>query len=101
MLIRAAAASAEIWALWRDAIRRTLLNFDQLCFGELLLFPDDFGRNQLMFNRVRNKDSLALVPRYAFPTKSNVFDFQIDNAHIINTLLQLGVSDNDTGIKLL
>jgi len=42
-----------------------------------------------------------LVPRYAFPTKSNVFDFQIDNAHIINTLLQLGVSDNDTGIKLL
>src|SRR6516164_11012282 len=30
VLIRAAAASAEIRALWRDTIRRTFLNFDQL-----------------------------------------------------------------------
>src|SRR5213592_4300771 len=59
VLIRAAAASAEIWALRRDAIRRTLLKFDQLCFGELLLFPDDFGRNHLAVNRVRNKDRFA------------------------------------------
>src|SRR5262249_40460084 len=32
VLICAAAASAEIWALWRHAIGRTLFNFDQLCF---------------------------------------------------------------------
>ena len=101
VLIGAAAASAEIRALGRDAIRRTLLNFHQICFGELLFFPDDFSRNQLSLNRVRNKDCLALLPRHAFPAKSNVFDFQIDNAHIINTLLQLGASDNDTSIKLL
>src|SRR6476646_12125444 len=54
MLIRAAATSAEIRALWRDAIRRTLLNFDRFCFGELLLFPDDFGGNHLALNGVRN-----------------------------------------------
>src|SRR5262245_50100401 len=39
MLIRAAAASAEIWTLWRYTIGRTLFNFDQLCFRELFLFP--------------------------------------------------------------
>src|SRR5262249_7500108 len=39
VLIRAAAASTEIRTLRRDAVRRTLLNFDQLCFCELLLLP--------------------------------------------------------------
>src|SRR3954451_2734938 len=65
VLISTAAASAEIWALWRDAIWRTLVNVDQLCFSELLLFPDDFSRNQLLLNRVRNKDSFALLSGHA------------------------------------
>src|SRR5215831_1644348 len=56
VLIRAAAASTEIWASWRDAIRGTLLNFDQVCFSKLRLVPDDFRRNKLPLNRVRNKD---------------------------------------------
>src|SRR4051812_40276637 len=101
MLICAAAASAKISALWRHAIRRTLLNVDQFRFGELFLFAHDFGRNDFALNRVRNKHSLTLLPRHTFPTKSDVLYFQIDQAHIINTLLQLVVSDNDIGIKLL
>ena len=75
VLIRAAAASAEIWALWRDAIRRTLLNFDQLCFGELLLFPDDFGGNQFALNGVRNKNGFALFPSDAFSAERDVLNF--------------------------
>src|SRR5215475_11754127 len=78
VLIGAAAASAEIWALWRDAIGRTLFNFDQLCFGELLLFPYDFGRNHLVLNGVRNKNGFALFSRDAFSAERHVFDFQIN-----------------------
>jgi hypothetical protein len=74
VLIRAAAASAEIRALWRDAIRRTLLNFDQICFGELLLFADDFGRNQFALNGVRNKNGFALFSRDAFSAERDVPD---------------------------
>jgi hypothetical protein len=92
MLIRAAAASTEIFALWRDAIRRTLLNINQICFGELLLFPDDFGGNRFAFNGVRNKNSLALFPSDAFSAERDVLNFQINNAHLISTLLPLGVS---------
>src|SRR5438874_6327889 len=72
VLIRAAAASAEIWALWRDAIRRTPLNFHQLCFRELLLFPHDFGGNDFAFNGVRNKDGFALLPSDAISAKRDV-----------------------------
>jgi hypothetical protein len=75
VLIRAAAASAEIWALWRDTIRRTLLNFDHLCFGELLLFPHDFGGNRLSFNGVRDKNGFALFPTDALSAKRNVLNF--------------------------
>src|SRR5438270_3910131 len=81
MLISAATASAEIWALRRDAIRGTLLNFEQLCFGELFLFPDNFRRNKLVLHRVRNKNGFALFPRDAFSAEGDVFDFQINNAH--------------------
>src|SRR2546430_12062743 len=95
MLIRAAAASAEIWALWRDAIRRTLLNFDQICFGELLLFPDDFGGNQFALNGVRNKNGFALFPSDAFSAERDVLNFQINKPHFIINLLQLSLSAND------
>ena len=74
VLIRAAAASAEIWALWRDAIRRTLFNFDQLCFGELLLFPDDFGGNHLALNGVRNKNGFALFPSDTLSAERDVLN---------------------------
>src|SRR5213083_515948 len=95
MMIRAAAASAEIWALWRDAIRRTLLNFDQICFGELLLFPDDFGGNQFALNGVRNKNGFALFPSDAFSAERDVLNFQIREAHFTNTPFQLAVSANE------
>jgi hypothetical protein len=95
MLIRAATASAEIRALWRDAIRRTLLNFNQICFGELLLFPHDFGGNQFALNGVRNKNGFALFPSDAFSAERDVLNFQINKSHFITNLLQLGVSAND------
>ena len=53
VLIRAAAASAEIWALWRDAIRRTFLNFDQLCFGRTASFPGRFRRKPFRLRSCR------------------------------------------------
>src|SRR5512133_1208597 len=86
MLICAATASAEIRALWRDAIRGTLLNFDQICFGVLLLFPDDFCGNRFAFDRVGNKDGLALLPRHAFSPERDVLNFQIDNAHVLSNI---------------
>jgi hypothetical protein len=95
MLIRAATASAEIRALWRDAIRRTLLNFNQISFGELLLFPHDFGGNQFALNGVRNKNGFALFPSDAFSAERDVLNFQINKSHFITNLLQLSVSAND------
>jgi hypothetical protein len=92
MLICASAASAEILTFWRDAIRRALSNFDQLCFGELVLFPYDFGRNQFAFNGVRNKNSFALFPGNALSPKRDVLNFQINKPHLINTLLQPGAT---------
>ena len=87
VLIRAAAASAEIWALWRDAIGRTLFNFDQLCFRKLLLFPHDFGRNYLVLNGVSNKNGFAMFASDTLSAKRDIFNLQITEAHVINTLL--------------
>jgi hypothetical protein len=87
MLIRAAAASTEIWASWSNPMRGTFLNLDQVCFGKLRLFPDDFRRNKFALNRVRNKDHFALFPRDTLPAESDVLDQQINKAHFINTLL--------------
>src|SRR5689334_5367180 len=84
VLIRAAAACAEIRALWRDAIRRMLFKFDQLCFGELFLFPHDFGGNHLALDGVGNKNSFAPFSPDTFSAEGDVFDSQIDNAHSIN-----------------
>src|SRR5258708_25107771 len=81
MLIRAATASAEIRALWRDAIRRTLPNLSQIRFGELLLFPHDFGGNQFALNGVRNKNGFALFPSDAFSAEPDVLNFQINKSH--------------------
>jgi hypothetical protein len=87
VLVRAAPASGEIRALWRYAIRRILKNFYKLCFGELLFFPHDFGRNHLAFNGVRNKNGFALFPTDALPAKRDVFNFQITKTHLIKILL--------------
>jgi hypothetical protein len=87
MLIRAAAASTEIWASWNNPMRGTLLNLDQVCFGKPRFFPDDFRRNKFALNRVRNKDHFPLFPRNTFSAESDVFDSQINKAHFINTPL--------------
>jgi hypothetical protein len=72
-------------------MRRAFLDLDQFRFGELFFLAHDFARNELALDRVRNKDGFALFSRDAFSAKSNIFDFQIDKTHLINTLLQLGV----------
>jgi hypothetical protein len=83
MLISASTASAEIWALRRHAIRGTLPNGDQLCFGELLFFADDFRRDKLVLYRVRNKNGFAQLPRDALSPEGDVFDFQINKPHLM------------------
>jgi hypothetical protein len=80
VLKRAAAAAAEIWARWRNAVRRTFLHVDQLRFGELFFLAHDLGRNGFVLDRVRDKDSFALFPRDALPAERDVLDFKIDNA---------------------
>src|SRR6476620_11311107 len=80
ILIPAAAASAEIRADCGDAIKRTPLQINQICFGELLLFADDFSGNRFALNGVRNKNSFALFPSDAFPSERNVLNFQLDGA---------------------
>src|SRR5437667_1007654 len=96
VLVNASAAPAEIGTLWFHAMRRTLLHLDQFRFGKLLFLPHDFGRNELAFDSVRNKDSLTLLSRDAFSAESDVFDFQTDKPHLIDILLQLGGPANQT-----
>jgi len=81
VLIRAAAASAEILARWRDAMPGTLLNFDQLRLSELFFLAHDFGGNYFTLNGVRNKDRFALFPPDTFSAESDILDSHIDHAH--------------------
>src|SRR4029077_7134501 len=81
VLVCAPAAMAKIRALRCHAIRGAFLNFQQLCLGELFFLSHDLGRNEFALNGVRNEDSLPLLASDPFSAESNVFDFQIDNAH--------------------
>src|SRR6266404_9127797 len=74
VLVSASSASAEIRTLRRYAMRRHFLDFDQFRFGKLLFLADDFGRNHLALNSVRDKDSFAVFSRDAFSAESDVFD---------------------------
>src|SRR5436190_1137753 len=85
VLVSASPAPAEVGTLWFHTIRRVLLYFDQLRFGELLFLAHDLGGNDLAFDGVRNEHGLPLLASDAFPAESNVFDFQIDNAHATNS----------------
>jgi hypothetical protein len=87
VLVSASATAAEIGTLWFNAIRRVLLYFDELRFGELFFLAHDFRRNNLALDDVGDEDRLPLVASDTFPAKSDVFNFQIDNAHVINTLV--------------
>src|SRR6266516_3754959 len=74
VLVSASSASAEIRTLRRYAMRRHFLDFDQFRFGKLLFLADDFGRNDLALNSVRDKDSFAVFSRDALSAESDVFD---------------------------
>jgi len=75
VLIGAAAATAKVWALWRNAMRRAFFNIDKFCFGELVFVAHDLGGNGFAIDRIRDKDGFALFPSDAFSAESNVFDF--------------------------
>jgi hypothetical protein len=81
VLVCASAAMAKIRALRCDAMRGAFLNFHQLRPGELFFFAHDLGRNEFALNGVRNEDSLPMLASDPFSTESDVFDFQINNAH--------------------
>ena len=82
VLVCASAASTKIRALRCDAMRRAFLNFNQFRLGELLFLANDLSGNQFALDRVWNEGSLPLLASDSFPAKSDVFNFQIDNAHI-------------------
>jgi hypothetical protein len=42
-----------------------------------------------------------LFPRDSFSAKRDVLDFQVDDAHFINTVLQLGAPANETLLTAL
>src|SRR5438874_4834009 len=81
VLVCASAASAEIGALRCDAMRGAFLNIHQFRLGELFFLAHDLSGNQFALDRVWNEDSLPLLASDPFPAKSDVFNFQIDNAH--------------------
>src|SRR5206468_113695 len=85
VLVSASPTPAEIRTLRFHTIRRALLHFDQFRFGELFFLAHDLGGNDLAFDGVRNKYGLPLLASDAFPAESNVFDFQIDNAHVTSS----------------
>ena len=75
VLIRAAAAAAEIGTLRLDAMQRAFLEIDKFRLRELLFLAHNFGRDGLSLNRIRNKDRLAVFTGDAFTAESDVFDF--------------------------
>src|SRR5438094_7451530 len=81
VLVRASAAAAKIGALRCDAMRGAFLNFHQFRLGELFFFAHDLSGNQFAVDHVWNEDSLPLLASDPFPAESDVFNFQIDNAH--------------------
>src|SRR5438093_733229 len=85
VLVSASPTPAEIRTLRFHTIRRALLHFDQFRCGELLFVAYDLGGNDLAFDGVRNKYGLPLLASDAFSAESNVFDFQIDNAHVTSS----------------
>src|SRR6266487_6567287 len=86
VLVSASSTPAKIGTLWLQAIRRVLLHFDEVRLTELFFLAHDLGRDSFAFDHIRNENGLALFPSDAFAAESDVFDFQINNAHVINTL---------------
>jgi hypothetical protein len=67
--------SAEIRALWFDAMRRAFVKIDKLDLGELLLLANNFSGDQFAADCERDEDGFAICPAYTFAAKSYVFDF--------------------------
>src|SRR5215831_6755869 len=82
VLVCAPAALAKIRALRCNAERRAFLDFYQPRLGKLFFLAQDLSGNCFTLDRIRNKDSFPFFPADAFPAEGNVFDFQIDNAHM-------------------
>src|SRR6059036_3999742 len=101
VLVCASAATAEIGAFWCNTMWRTFPNFHQFRLGKLLFLAHDLSGNQFTLNRIWNEDSLPLLSSDTFPAKSDVFNFQIDNAHMFlksnietRNPKQIGISEN-------
>jgi hypothetical protein len=66
---------------------RAFPNIEKLRLRELSFLAHNFRRNSFSLNCVRNKNGFALVSSDALPAKGNVVDFEVDNAHVTETLL--------------
>ena len=91
VLVGATAALPEIRARRFDAMRGNLTKVDNFRFGELFFLARDFCRDRFAVDRKRNENGFAVFSRHTFSAEGDVFDFKIDRAHVINTLLQQGV----------
>src|SRR6266478_7563964 len=60
-------------------------------FGKLLFLARDLRRGQFSVDHKRNENGFAVFSRHTFSAEGDVFDFKIDRAHVINTLLQQSV----------
>ena len=72
-------------------MRGSLTKIDKLRFGKLLFLARDLCRDRFAVDRKRNENGFAVFSRHTFSAEGDVFDFKIDRAHVINTLLQQGV----------
>ncbi len=89
VLVCTSAATAKIRTLRRYAMGGAFLNFYQVRLGELFFLTQDLGGNQFALNRVRDENGFPLLAPNPFPTKSDIFNFQIYNAHMISKFKSL------------
>src|SRR6266566_3677084 len=89
VLISAATAPAKVRAFRIYTMRRAFFEINKFGLGELLFFVHDFSRNGLVLDRKWNEDRLPFFPRDTLPTKSDVFDFKIDDAQRSMLALQI------------
>jgi hypothetical protein len=74
VLVTAAAAAPEVWALGFGTFRRRFEHLDQFAFSKLLLLAHNPGRDPFAIDGKRNEDSFTFIARDAFAAESNIFD---------------------------
>ena len=75
VLVAAASAPTKVGAFRNHAMRRGLSNLDHFRVGKFLFLADDLRRYRFPINCEWDENDLPILPRHAFATKSDVYDF--------------------------